>query len=302
MFKVNILKEDNEICVRFDTPIPIDVEGNAVYRKMVEKLGACSSIKYERDASNNIISMRFSSGGWLEFVNAVMEPGEASDHCKNIDELFMKDVTMAGEGLSVNFHQKSLDNARRYWEFILNQPHFEDYFINRLMWFLYPEYHIVSHYPLHVDIETASTCNMNCPMCYRDMLSDTGQMELGTFKGIIDECEDKGVFSIRLSWRGEALSHPNIEEMIEYATSRIKNVSFLTNAFYLDEQKMECFIKNKVSYVAVSFDGMRDIYELVRKPASFDDSYNKLRKLKELKADQNSLPASGARMYCVASN
>ncbi|KPA10983.1 radical SAM protein [Candidatus Magnetomorum sp. HK-1] len=74
-----------------------------------------------------------------------------------------------------------------------------------------------------------------------------------------------------------------IKEMITYATNKIKNVSFLTNAFYIDSEMADCFIEYKVSYVAVSFDGIDDIYESIRYPAKFKESYEKLAILKEKK-------------------
>jgi radical SAM protein with 4Fe4S-binding SPASM domain len=71
--------------------------------------------------------------------------------------------------------------------------------------------------------------------------------------------------------------------MIAYATRRIPNVSFLTNAFYLDDDMIDCFIENKVSYISVSFDGLGEVYEKVRHPAKFEENYNLLARLKEKK-------------------
>jgi radical SAM protein with 4Fe4S-binding SPASM domain len=71
--------------------------------------------------------------------------------------------------------------------------------------------------------------------------------------------------------------------MAAYAARKIPNVSFLTNAFYIDEDLMDSFIENKLSYIAVSFDGIGPTYEAVRRPAAFEESFNKLALLQEKK-------------------
>ena len=59
-------------------------------------------------------------------------------------------------------------------------------------------------------------------MCYTTTdefkkIAGLGYMEFDLFKKIIDECGRNGVFSIRISFRGEPLLHPQAFEMIEYA-------------------------------------------------------------------------------------
>ena len=57
----------------------------------------------------------------------------------------------------------------------------------------------------------------------------------------------------------------------------------MTNAFYINDDMIDCFIENQVSYVAVSFDGIGKIYESIRHPAKFRESYQKLTMLKNKK-------------------
>ncbi|MEW5772136.1 MAG: radical SAM protein [Thermodesulfobacteriota bacterium] len=200
------------------------------------------------------------------------------------DELAIKKPEPQGEGLQVNFHQHPFDTPERAWLFTLNQGRFTDYFFNRLAWHLAPTYRFVTPFPLHVDLESASTCNMNCPMCYRDMMQTTGQMDFDLFTKLVDECAAEDLYSMRLSWRGETLTHPRITEMIAYAAARIPNVSFLTNAFFIDQRIAACLVENRVSYVAVSFDGIREVYEKVRAPAKFEESMDRLRLLRAMRA------------------
>ncbi|MDR3044993.1 MAG: SPASM domain-containing protein [Desulfovibrio sp.] len=227
----------------------------------------------------------------VEAFGPLLPPGVAACHRHCAAELAGRPSAPRNDGLHVNFHQHPFDTPERAWLFTLNQGRFVDYVFNRLAWHLAPTHRIVTPFPLHVDLESASTCNMRCPMCYRDMLESTGQMDMGLFRDLIDECAANDLYSVRLSWRGETLTHPRITEMIAYAAARIPNVSFLTNAFYIDERISDCLVENGVSYVAVSFDGIGEVYETIRAPARFSESMDRLRLLRRKReAAGSSLP------------
>jgi radical SAM protein with 4Fe4S-binding SPASM domain len=224
---------------------------------------------------------------WRSMV-ADIKPEQHVFQDQLFDVVLQQSDGRAQEGLEVNFHQKPFDQPDRYWRFILNQGDFFEYLLNRLYWYLAPKNGVVTRFPLHVDIETANTCNMNCPMCYRDRIKEIGRMEFDLFCKAIDECAGENVYSIRLSWRGEPLTHPRIKEMIAYATKRIANVSFLTNAFYLTEEIIDCLVTHQVNYVAVSFDGIGSVYESIRHPAKYVESREKLADLQRYRNHANS--------------
>jgi sulfatase maturation enzyme AslB (radical SAM superfamily) len=70
--------------------------------------------------------------------------------------------------MKVNNVQQSIDTEER--EAIFNRKrsfgHEEAYLKNRKDWNELPEKQVVSDFPLHVDIELSSVCNLKCPMCY----------------------------------------------------------------------------------------------------------------------------------------
>ena len=280
MFKAEILTgADPVLRFVFDFPVPESVQGHEEWQGFLALLDSAPGAEIaRRDGAVTGFSLPLSA--WKAMV-AENRP----EHDRLFQESLFDQLAAAGKGepvgtLEVNFHQHPFDTPERYWLFTLNQGHFFSNVLNRLYWHLAPENGIVAPFPLHVDIETANTCNMNCPMCYRHMLKDIGQMELDLFRQIVDECAENHVYSVRLSWRGEPLTHPDIREMIAYAAKRIENVSFLTNAFYIDEDVMQCVIDNGVSYLAVSFDGIGEIYEAVRAPAKFQENFERLAELK----------------------
>lgn len=281
MLTADIDKRQGDIRVDFPLPSPTSVRDCEEFRAFAERLAQVKDLR----AGNGDPFHSFTApyAALIETFADILPPGITDCH-ETIHNALKKDRPAAqSHGLEVNFHQQPFDSAERSWLFALNQGRFADYFFNRIAWHLAPKYHVVTPFPLHVDLESASTCNMNCPMCYRDMLKSTGQMDFDLFCSLIDECAANDLYSVRLSWRGETLTHPRITEMIAYAAARIPSVSFLTNAFYIDERICACLVKNRVGYVAVSFDGIGEVYETVRAPAKFAESMDRLRLLRAMR-------------------
>ena len=274
-------KKEEELNIDFDVPIPSAFDFGDL-SSLLSSLTDIDDVKLNRrNGALNGFAVRMPN--WFKFIKHVLKTDDYVLQESILNDLIKQDLCVQGEGLQVDFHQKMFDTPERYWSFIVNQGNFIDYFFNRLNWYIGPKNTIITPFPLHVDLESASTCNMDCPMCYRSKLKDTGQMNFDLFKKAIDECETNNVFSIRLSWRGETLTHPRIKEMIAYATNKIKNVSFLTNAFYIDDDMIDCFIENAINYVSVSFDGIKENYEKIRYPAKFEESYKRLARLRDKK-------------------
>lgn len=192
--------------------------------------------------------------------------------------------------VEVNTFQKSFDSKLRGLAFIWHQGNTLKYLLNRYRWHFYPKMGKVYPFPLHVDIETTAKCNLRCPMCPSRHLSNEdygkyGHMDFELYKKLVDECAENGVFSIRLSWRGEVLVTPEFEKYVHYAkvVKKIPNVSFLTNGAMLKGKLAEKLIDYGTDYISVSIDGLKDIYEEIRYPVKFDTIYNNLKKFKELK-------------------
>lgn len=283
MMRFTLNREKGGFDVDFDVPVTSEAAASREFWSLASLFEQKSDCSFERNDKQEITRICGSISSFLHVIDQSLPREEAEIQKTILNDLIQGVPGHSKTGLNINFHQNPFDTPQRYWNFILNQGHFVEYFFNRLNWQIAPQYEYVTDFPLHVDIEAASTCNMNCPMCYRDQMQETGQMDIDLFKRAVDECAANHVFSVRLSWRGETLTHPGIKDMIGYATRRIRNVSFLTNAFYLDEDTIECLIENGVSYVAVSFDGIGETYESIRHPATFRESYNRLALLQEKK-------------------
>ena len=191
--------------------------------------------------------------------------------------------------MKINKNQFTLDSKMRDFLFFLGRGkgHMFRFLLNRFRWYLFPRFHYVGRFPDHVDIEATNMCNMKCPMCYRHkMKCKLSLMDMDLYRKIIDECGDNNVYSIRLSWRGEPLMHPDLVEMIRYAKRKgIKEVSFLTNALGLDKRMSRELILSGVDWITVSFDGTGKTYEEIRYPAKYEEALERLRQFQEIKKE-----------------
>lgn len=188
--------------------------------------------------------------------------------------------------IKINKDQFAMDTRLRgiLWQYRRRHPF--RFLKNRTEWYVYPVIKRVPDFPLHIDFETSSLCNLNCPMCYRPHRSDKndGLMDFDVFKKGIDECAEHGLYSIRLSWRGEPTMHPHIIDMIRYAKSRdISEVSFITNGYNLNDELSEGLVRAGLDYFSVSIDGIGEKYEEIRYPARFDETVEKLKTVRHMR-------------------
>jgi len=158
----------------------------------------------------------------------------------------------------------------------------------RRNWVEYPKKQFVPEYPLLVDIELSSICNLHCPMCYTitddfKQLVNTKRMDWELFRRIVDEIGGK-VPAIRLSLRGEATLHPKFIEAIQYAKDRgIMEVSTLTHGGKLTLPYFEQAVKAGIDWITISVDGIGATYESVRGPLKFDELLEKIKAIKRYK-------------------
>ena len=190
----------------------------------------------------------------------------------------------------INKGNYSMDTAERLELFEANralgwEKGYREYRDN---WSMYPKTQQVSEYPLQVDIELSSLCNLKCPMCFTrtDEFKSkvhTQLMDINLFEKIINEIAGK-VPAVRLSLRGESTLHPQFVYCIEYCKKNgIKEVSFLTNASKMDKEYFTQIAVAGADWITVSIDGVGSQYEEIRKPLKFQDTLQKLKDIAEIK-------------------
>ena len=159
-------------------------------------------------------------------------------------------------------------------------------------WSSFPLEQTVQDYPLLVDLELASICNLKCPMCYTitdefKQKVNAKLMNFDLFTKIIDEIAGK-VPALRLSLRGESTLHPKFIECIKYAKEKgIKEISTLTNGSKLELDFFKKIVDAGIDWITISVDGLDEEYEKIRKPLKFHDTLEKIKNIAQYKKEQN---------------
>lgn len=191
-----------------------------------------------------------------------------------------------------NYSMETVERERLFEEY-RGEGWEKEYKEYRKNWSEYPQKKIVSEYPLNVDIEISSVCNLKCPMCFTitdsfKKIVNCKLMEEEVFYKIIDEIAGK-VPAVRLSLRGESTLHPHLIDFIKYCKSKnIGEVSFLTNGSKLTKDYFEKIMNAGADWITISIDGVGQTYDRIRKPNNFDDIYQKIKDIKQVKDNAKS--------------
>ncbi len=146
-----------------------------------------------------------------------------------------------------------------------------EYFEYRKMWDEAPRNKTQLDFPINVDIETTSVCNLACPMCARTQKAEEENwsdrnMTRDEYASIIDQCVEHGAKAVKLNYDGEPMAHKDIVWQIEYAKKKgIIDVVMNTNGTLLKGAKREGILKAGMDGVFISLDTVSpDIYEKQR--------------------------------------
>lgn len=159
-------------------------------------------------------------------------------------------------------------------------PRYKDY---RRQWYERPAAFDPGPFPVHLDLESTSLCNLRCPFCattsHQWGPDRGGFMDAGLFRGIIDEAVPQGLSSIKLSLRGEPLLHKSLPQFVRYAKEKgVLDVYFNTNAVLLRGRLAQELLESGLDRISISFEGAtREVYERYRVGAVFDEVLSNIR-------------------------
>lgn len=153
-------------------------------------------------------------------------------------------------------------------------------------WIAYRNKQEICNYPpTRVWVEPTDYCTLQCKFCGNRLLRDEerGFMDFELFRQLVNEASGK-VQQLNLFHRGEPLLHPQICEMVGYASSRGMRTRIHTNGTVLSEELSRELIAAGVGVTSFSFDGYdREMYEANRPGADFDSVLGNIVRFLELK-------------------
>ena len=139
-------------------------------------------------------------------------------------------------------------------------------------------------FPSVVYIEPTNACNANCVFCPRGVMTrPVGYMEMGLYRGIVDQVAKLGPSELRLFHYGEPMLHPELPEMIRYAHEQGLVARFQTNGLAITRERVAALLGAGMNYIGVSVNGLvaRD-YETIRPGHSFETLTRNLLLLREV--------------------
>ncbi len=141
---------------------------------------------------------------------------------------------------------------------------------------------LVIPYPTNAMIELGNVCNLHCKMCPREheygKAMDVGFMPLEKAKLIVDEIYPY-LDSIGLTGLGETLLYPHLLEMVKYIKSKKKSIiiTISTNAHFKGYKERIEPLLPYIDNIQFSIDGIGDVYDTIRKGASFQEVSDNIR-------------------------
>ena len=141
-------------------------------------------------------------------------------------------------------------------------------------------------FPVHLIIEPTNRCNLNCIMCNRQVMTrPIADMDIDTYKKIVDEGVKNYIYSISLYALGEPMLHPDIYEMIEYAKRKKIFIRLSTNGhFFNNKDNIKRLILSGLDDLIIALDGAsKETLSKYRIGAHFETIINGIKSVVEEK-------------------
>ncbi len=120
--------------------------------------------------------------------------------------------------------------------------------------------------PTTLNIELVNKCNYACKMCYTvNHEGVKNQLSKETLFSIIDQANEMGVFTVMFGMGSEATLHPNLLEVLKYASSKIPDVVLFTNGSRIRLNQIQKFVDTGITRICISLDAAdQEVYKIIR--------------------------------------
>ena len=130
-------------------------------------------------------------------------------------------------------------------------------------------------FPLRIEIELVSDCNLRCTYCPRHHINNLkGYMDYGLYKKIIKQIEPYSETILVLHRRGESMLHPRFVDMLNLIAGKFKEVQMATNGTVLSHDKYESLVR-ALDFLSFSLDPPAT-YNKVRLGANYEKVESKI--------------------------
>lgn len=165
----------------------------------------------------------------------------------------------------------------------------EGYWEYRREWDENPVKDVVNDFPINIDLELTSRCNLRCKYCKRtsmhtDNSLGVGDMDFDLATRIIDEGAGS-IRAVKLNIRGEPLMYPRIAEIVGHCKKRgVREVLMNTNGMLLNKELAVRLLDAGLDSIIFSFDyADKARLEANRLGARFETIVENIRNVADLK-------------------
>jgi radical SAM protein with 4Fe4S-binding SPASM domain len=121
--------------------------------------------------------------------------------------------------------------------------------------------------PVSMSIEPTTACNLGCPECPSGLKSftrPTGNVKEPDFKRWLDELSPTLTY-LNFYFQGEPFIHPQLLELVRYASQKKVYTSTSTNAHFLSDSTAKKTVESGLDRLIISIDGTtQEVYEQYR--------------------------------------
>ena len=151
-------------------------------------------------------------------------------------------------------------------------------------------------FPIQIDFELNSSCNLRCPMCPISAESPKGKgkstwFDFELYKQIIDYSYKEGTRAIKLNYINEPLIRKDIIKFIEYARSAgILDIYLSTNGILLNKEISNELIDAGLTRLQISIDAFtEETYQKVRPGGELKTVITNLKNFLEIKKQKKKI-------------
>jgi MoaA/NifB/PqqE/SkfB family radical SAM enzyme len=135
-------------------------------------------------------------------------------------------------------------------------------------------------YPIQIDVELNSGCNMTCPFCIHGYSKiKNREMPVAKYQEIIRQAVELGVKSVKLNYINEPLMRKDIEDIIRWTRDQgIINIYMVTNGTALTKKRRTKLINSGLTKLFVSIDAVTsETYNKQRLSGQFNRIVNNVK-------------------------
>lgn len=141
-------------------------------------------------------------------------------------------------------------------------------------------------FPLQIDFELDSRCNMRCSFClHGNTKVERAGLTFDQFADVIHEGQEHGLVSIKLNYINEPLLVRDLARYIRYARAHgVLNTYFATNGLLLTEKKAIELIEAGLSKIMISLDAVSaSMFLAMRQSQEFDRIVRNIERFLEIR-------------------